>query len=602
MNVPYAILHPDYMNYEIRRKIGESELIAGVSPVLSVILHNRSILATDLKTFREPNYDTRYDPMLFLGMKKVVDRIILALEQDEHIAIYSDYDCDGIPGAVVWSDFFKKIKYSKVTFYIPHRHKEGYGMNIPSIDTLAAQGVRLIITVDLGITNVAEVAYTKSKGIDVIVTDHHLPHVEMQNGIEVQILPLAFEVINAKRTGETYPEKMLCGCATAWKVVCAIIATVKGSQENNFGSEAVKNICVLPEGFEKWSLDMVGLSTIADMVPLTGENRLLAYYGLKVLRKSKRMGLKALLKTASANQDGLTEDDVGFTIGPRLNAASRMDTPELAFKLLSTDSYDEAQTTAKKLQVLNTNRKESVSGIMKLVHKELQARELSDVIVIGNISWTPGVLGLIAGKVLDMYARPVFVWGSGEDEMTLKGSCRSDGSVNVVDLMCAVTDGIFTHMGGHEMAGGFSMLRTSVHDISPQLQIAYAKIKKENYISAKNIFVDCELPLAYVTYRLMDEIDTLAPFGVANQKPAFLFTDVEIVEIRHFGKELNHLEMRVKKGETIVKIFGYFMGAHSFIKSVGTLEIGKIITVVGHLEREMYKNRRNIQVRIVDVI
>lgn len=589
------------MNYQVRGVLGNEEWQKGVSPLSALLLKNREIFES-FESFSSPNYESNIsNPLLISGMNRCAERILKAINSNEQIAVYSDYDCDGIPGAVVLSDFFKKIGYEKVTYYIPHRHKEGYGLNISAIDLLKNKEVTFIITVDLGITNIKEVAYAQEIGIDVIVTDHHLPHVEVVDGTEMQILPPAYEVINTKKTNETYKEKMLCGCATAWKVVSAILMYVKTSNKTEKTAFEQK-IFDIPDGWEKWSLDMVGLSTVADMVPLVGENRILAYYGLKVLRKSKRMGLRALLLNARANQDGLTEDDIAFTIAPRLNAASRMDTPELAFRLLSTDDYAEAQELAKSLNSLNTNRKESVGFIMKEVYKELQSQELATVIVIGNPIWSPGILGLIASKVLDTYSKPVFVWGRAEEENQFKGSCRSDGSVNLVDLMLAVEPNVFAHMGGHELAGGFSIFKEHIHTLEKRLIKGYESVKKNDYIAAKNIFIDCELPLSFVNYKTMDDIDRLSPYGVGNQKPTFLFKDLEIIEVRHFGKENNHLELRLKRLDGEIKSYGYFMGAHSFEKNVGVLEVGKIISVVGQLERDLYGSRKNIKVRIVDIV
>jgi len=572
-----------------------------MSVIQALILENRGIVNVD--THVRPNYETDiHNPLSISSMEIAVTRILEALENSEKIAIYSDYDCDGIPGATVFSDFFKKIDYQDVVYYIPHRHKEGYGIHMKAIDSLYAQGVTLMITVDLGITNIEEIAYAESLNMNVIVTDHHLPHVESKNGLDVQILPKAYAVINTKKTGETYPEKMLCGCATAWKVVCALLVYTRIKKEEGNTNIWNTKIADVSPGWEKWSLDMVGLSTIADMVPLLGENRTLAYFGLKVLRKSKRPGLKSLLKTANTKQEGLTEEDVGFTIGPRLNAASRMDTPELAFTLLSTVNSEEGYKTAKILQGLNTDRKESVSGIMKSVHKQIQVGDMRDVIVIGSSEWSAGVLGLIASKVLDTYARPVFVWGKAEEENMLKGSCRSDGSVSVVDMMLAVPKNIFLHTGGHEMAGGFTLFKEQVHILETQILEAYQKTKIKNYVQTKNIFIDCELPASFVHYKTIDEIDTLAPYGVGYQKPTFLFSNVEIRSLRHFGKENNHLEIEVSAQGTPIKVYGYFMGAHSFEKKVGVLEVGKIISIVGNLERELYGSRRSVRVRIIDII
>ncbi len=569
------------------------------SPIGTLVLKNRGIEESNISSFLNPDYAHLHDPFLLVGMEKAVHRVLGAIEKQETIAIYSDYDCDGIPGAVVWSDFFQKIDYPHVIFYIPHRHKEGYGMNTPSLDSLKKQNVTLIITVDLGITNIEEVAHAQENGMDVIVTDHHVPHTEVKEGKVVQILPPAYEVINAKRDDETYIEKMLCGCATAWKMVCACI---KKGKEKEGASPYIQNIHNIHDGYEKWSLDMVGISTIADMVPLTGENRMLAQFGLMVLKKSKRPGLRALLRLARTAQEVCSEEDIGFSIAPRLNAASRMDTPELAFRLLSTQDVHEAEVIAKKLQSLNTERKENVNAIMKQVHKDIQKEELPPVIVVGSVEWQPGVLGLIASKIVDTYSRPVFVWGSGESDAELKGSCRSDGSVHVVDLMLAVKEGILTHSGGHELAGGFALSKENVHELEKEILNAYEKVRRDIFVPAKNIFIDCELPLAYVNAKLVDELETYGPYGVAHQKPTFLFKDVFIQSVRHFGKENNHLEISIGGVEKEIIAFGYFMGTHTFEKTIGVLEAGRCVSFVGTLERALYGSRKQIKIRIVDLV
>ncbi|MFI5206173.1 MAG: DHH family phosphoesterase, partial [Candidatus Paceibacterales bacterium] len=287
-----------------------------------------------------------------------------------------------------------------------------------AIEGFAKNGIKLLITVDLGITAVAEVAQAEIDGIDVIITDHHLPQ---------EVLPRAYAILNPKI--DDYPEKMLCGAGVAFKLAQGFL--------KKYG-EYFK----IKAGAEKWMLDMAGLATLSDMVPLTGENRAIAYFGIKVFKKSRRPGLQKLLAKMNIDQSYINEDDIGFMVTPRLNAASRMDDPMRAFELLSTEDEVEAGRLAKHLSKINDERKTIVTGIMREVNKKLVKSDRgtsAEVIVIGKPEWRIGVLGLVAGKILDEYEKPVFVWGKDENDC-IKGSCRSDGSVSVVELMTDAGD------------------------------------------------------------------------------------------------------------------------------------------------------------------
>jgi single-stranded-DNA-specific exonuclease len=313
------------------------------SELTQTLLFNRNITSEEeAEIFLNPDYERDiYDPFLIMGMERAVERILSAIENEEKIVIYGDYDCDGIPGSVVLHDFFKKIGYKDFENYIPHRHEEGYGFHAHAVEEFAKEGVGLVITVDCGITDVDAVKRADELGIDVIITDHHLPQ---------ETLPPAFVILNSKQKEDTYPDDMLCGAGVAWKLVQALLA--RGRKEKIFD---------VSDGWEKWLLDMAGLSTIADMVPLLKENRALAHFGLKVLRKSPRPGLQKLLRKAKVAQVHLTEDDVGFMIAPRINAASRMDVPMEAFRLLSTDDEIVAGELSEHLHNINNERKLSVA-------------------------------------------------------------------------------------------------------------------------------------------------------------------------------------------------------------------------------------------------
>jgi single-stranded-DNA-specific exonuclease len=353
--------------------------------LLEKLLEKRGIQGKEaIENFLNPKYERDIlDPFLMRDMHKSCERILEAIKNNEKILIYADYDCDGIPGAVILNDLFEKLEYKNVEVYIPQRNSEGYGLNTESVERMKEDGVKVLITIDLGITAVKEVADAQKHGIDVIITDHHLPHAE---------IPKAFAILNPKC--DDYPEKMLCGAGVVFKLAQGFLKF----QE-------------ISAGWEKWLLDMAGLATLSDMVPLLGENRALAYFGMKVLRKSPRPGFKALLRKTKIAQEYLTEDDIGFMITPRLNAASRMDDPRRAFELLATKDVAEGEKLANHLSDINDDRKNLVKSIMRDINKKFEKREHTEVIVIGNPLWKVGVLGLIAGKITDEYKRPAFVWG-----------------------------------------------------------------------------------------------------------------------------------------------------------------------------------------------
>src|SRR3989338_3052706 len=406
--------------------------------LLRTLLEKRGIVdEAQADIFLNPDYERNlHDPFLMRDMEKACVRLYEAIENNQKIVVYADYDCDGIPGAVILMDLFKRIGYPilnenfevyphtkdfGVGVYIPQRNSEGYGLNLEAIKQFADSGVKLLITVDLGIAAVAEVAQAEMDGIDVIITDHHLPRLAEQASLN---LPRAYAILNPKI--DNYPEKMLCGAGVAFKFVQGFL--------KKYG-EYFK----IKDGAEKWMLDMAGLAPLSDMVPLTGENRALAYFGMKVLRKSPRPGLQKLLAKMNIEQKYLSADDIGFMVTPRLNAASRMDDPMRAFELLATEDEGEANVLTEHLSKINDERKTIVTGIMREVNKKFEKREEREVMVMGSPTWRIGVLGLVAGKLSDEYKKPVFVWGKDENDC-IKGSCRSDGSVSVIELMTATRE------------------------------------------------------------------------------------------------------------------------------------------------------------------
>ena len=551
--------------------------------LLRTLLEKRGINDEDqAKIFLNPDYKRDlHDPLQMHDMEKACVRIFEAVDKSEKIVIYADYDCDGIPGAVIIQDLFKLINYKNFEVYIPQRNSEGYGLNLEAIKQFVDKGIKLIITVDLGITAVGEVAQAEVDDIDVIITDHHLPP---------KVLPRAYAILNPKVNnsplgGASYPETMLCGAGVAFKLASAFI--------KKYG-EYFK----MKDGAEKWMLDMAGLATLSDMVPLTGENRAIAYFGLKVLKKSPRPGLQKLLGKMNIDQRYVTEDDIGFMVVPKLNAASRMDNPMRAFELLSTLDEVEAGTLADHLSKINDERKTIVTGIMREVNKKLETHEHKEVIVLGSPSWRVGILGLVAGKISDQYQKPVFVWGKDENDY-IKGSCRSDGSVSVVELMTE-THEFFLDFGGHELAGGFTVHNDKIHFLEDALSTSFGKVKK--LIAKGNTNFDVETTLNSVNIKNWREIDKLAPFGLGNPKPVFLFSGVKIENIKKFGKNGSgeHLEITFSNnGDNKTKAISFFSGVDSF---KDTLIEGNKVNLLATFDLSRFRGREELRLRIVDIL
>ncbi len=569
-------------NWPVKRSLTESEMseLAPYGEMLAHLLFHRGLTTrTEAERFLNPSYERDlHDPFLMLNMEKAVLRITKAISEGERIVIYGDYDCDGIPGSVVLHDFFKKIGYKNFYVYIPHRHLEGYGLNLAAIEKFAADDVKLLITVDNGITDVEEVDRANELGMDVIVTDHHLTQAN---------LPKAYAILNSKQEDDGYPFDMLCGAGVAFKLVQALLRSGEGRWQ-------------VKEGWEKWLLDVAGISTIADMVPLHGENRVLAYYGLKVLKRTPRPGLLKLFAKARVKLGDLTETDVGFTIAPRINAASRMGEPIHAFRLLSTDDELEAGTIADYLESKNNERKRTVTKMMTQVERLMEGNGDHAVIVVGDKSWPPGVVGLAASKIVERYKRPAFVWGL-EGAHEIKGSCRSDGKVNLVELMTAAGDDLFTAMGGHALAGGFAVAEENVPLLADKLSEAYLELTSESKSDSEKseeILADKKISLDDVNLNNCQLLAKLAPFGIGNDRPLFLLEDIQINSVNLFGSGKDHLRLDFKDsfGETVSAVMFNFRS-----KFDADFLPGDCIDLLAEMEVDTFGYRPKARLRIVDI-
>jgi len=573
-------------NYSVKKEIPEkaSKELAKYPEILSKLLFYRGIKTEkDAEVFLSPIFEDNYDPFLMKDVDIAVERILKAVEKNEKVIIYSDYDADGIPGAVILHDFFKKIGYDNFENYIPHRVLEGFGLNDEAIDEFAKNGVNLIITIDCGIADVEEAEKIKKHKIDLIITDHHLPRISKDGKEE---LPHAVAILNTRQSKCKYPDKNICGAGVSFKLAQALIKKSGKKFE-------------IADGWEKWLLDMVAIGTISDMVPLVGENRLLAHYGLKVLRKSRRLGLQSLFSVTKIDQKNITEDDIGFMISPRINAASRMGLPEDAFYMLVAENETDAIKYALHLNKINDERKVIVAQMVKEIRKhweKFDPEKKRKVLVAGNPDWKPSLLGLVANSLMDEHEGPVFLWGR-EEGKTLKGSCRSDGRVDIVAMMRDAGN-LLEEYGGHAASGGFSISIEKVDLLADGLEIAYQKLSVVG--EKKELIADVEISIDDVNHNLEKQVSMLSPFGMGNPKPIFAFHNIEIDDVKIFGKKNDHLKINFKnsKGQ-IISAIGFFMKPTDFSVKI---QKGEKIDLLANIEKSYFLGKEEIRLRIVDII
>ncbi len=563
--------------------------LADFSPLTRQLLFSRGIeTADEASRYLNPSYERDlHDPFLMTDIETAARRVIDAIYRKERVIIFGDYDADGIPGALVIESFFKRIGYNDFEAYIPDRHLEAHGLTTEAVKKFAVEGVKLIVTVDCGITNIEAVVEANKLGLDVIITDHHLTQ---------EKLPPALAIVDAKREDDQYPFKMLAGCAVAFKLVQVILALERFN---------------IPEGWEKWLLDLVAISTISDMVPLEGENRVLALFGLKVLRRTKRLGLQTLLGMLKIKPAYVSEDDIGFMVGPHLNSAGRMSSASQAYYLLRTDDDIEAVMIARHLVEKNKERRVLVDVILKEADFLFKDKKLPAVIVAGNPDWGLGVLGLAASRLLEKYERPIFLW-SRNSRGEIKGSCRSDGSVSLVGLMQAAGGGeFFEAFGGHTVAAGFTLADGQEKELSQKLNQAFKKVEKQKV--ENKLEIDSEIMLDEITWGTYEDVEQFGPFGVGNPKPVFLLKNVLLESVRTFGNGGIHLELGFKNSRGgIISAIGFFTCPPTLLKEEFdsrnghnfedvNLARGERLDLLVNLEKSTFKARPELRLRLVDV-
>lgn len=494
------------------------------SGIMRTLLWQRGLTnQKDVDEFFNPDYSTDlHDPCLLKDAEKAVERIFQALISNERVMVYGDYDSDGVCGAVIFVETLISIGFRKeyVGVYLPDREKEGYGLNVGAVKQFVKDRYNLIITVDCGTTSHEPIAMAKENGIDTIVTDHHRV---------VEHAPVCYAFVNPHQEDDEYPFKDLCGAGVAFKIACALLREARARGTGN-----------IPEGKEKWMLDLVALATVTDVMPLLGENRTLVRYGLFVLAKAERLGLKALMEVSGVNprfdeqmlSTNLKPFTLGFVLGPRLNAAGRMDHANTALALLNASSYEEALRLARNINERNLERQTLVENIVRQI-TETKAGKDSFVLFCGDRTWPIGVVGIVAGRVSEKYHKPAFIYQLKENG-TAAGSVRTIAGFHVVRALESVRD-LLINFGGHPQAGGFTVPQEKLEEMKIRIEeFARQNLKDADFIQSVEYCL--VLDSKDVNWETYEEIQQFEPFGEANREPVFLLQDVKIVNFEIVGK------------------------------------------------------------------
>lgn len=527
----------------------------GLHPVVAHILYHRGVLlpgttSEEVERFLTPRWgDGLHDPFLMADMEPAVERILYAIDQGEPIGVYGHYDADGITAMALLIQVIHRLGGWPLP-YLPARSDE-YGVNETGIATLARQGARLLVSVDCGIRSFTAPEVAARYGIDVIITDHHT--VLRQDGRDV--LPQALAVLNPMRADCPYPCKALAGVGVTFKLAQALL---QAHARRNGDSETY---------YARWLLDLVCLGTVADMVDLLDENRALVHLGLQVLRQQKRTGLRALLRGAGTRVDRLTAEAVAYQLAPRINAAARIDTPQKSLDLLQAATDAEAGRLVEELNGFNRQRQRETEAALNDVrtrYGDTLARH-NAIVVTGE--WKPGIIGLVAAKLVEEYHRPAVAieTGSGAEA---HGSARSIPEFHIAGALERCAD-LLTRYGGHAQAAGFSLLAANVDAFRERLQaLADASIPPEAL--ERTLTIDAVLEPSQVDQRLFEAIQSLQPFGPGNPEPVFAFQDARISSVRAFGENGSHLRLDVDAGSGTLAAKCWRMGGLAASIAPGT--------------------------------
>jgi single-stranded-DNA-specific exonuclease len=506
-------------------------------PAARVLVQRGYRDASSARRFLHPALDDLNDPFQMLGMEAALERLRRAIAGTEKVLLYGDYDVDGTTSVVILKKAIE-LAGGQAGFFIPHRLKDGYGMRNEVIEQAASDGVSLIISLDTGIRAAEAVSRARELGIDVIVTDHHLPDTE---------LPPARAVLNPKQPGCRYPDKNLCGAGVAFKLVQALLSSLGWPEDR---------LRRITESF----LKVAAIATVADVVPLTGENRIIVKHGLEGLRSVRNPGLRALLNVAGfADGEMLTANKVAFRIAPRLNAAGRMADANDIVNLLLTEEEEEARSLAERLHSLNRERQEVQSEIVRVILEECLAEPVRDdqaALVFAGKEWHRGVVGIVASRLVDRFRRPVFVLAEDSEQGVMQGSGRSIPAFHLLDALESMQD-LLIRFGGHRQAAGLTLASARVEEFRERLAVyAAARLTPADFVA--EIGVDARLHFQEITDRAVADVLAMEPFGCGNPSPVFAVFGAEVAGPPAVWRD-RHLQVSLRQdGRTLtLKAWGF---------------------------------------------
>lgn len=532
------------------------------------IIVARGLGPESIASFLLPDYSISNDPFLLPDMDKAVERLIKAHKKQENITIYGDYDIDGLTATALLMDAFKSFGFKNVKTTIPNRFVEGYGLTVDAVEQISNDGAQLIVTVDCGSLSEKEIIRANELGIDVIVTDHH-------NVAAIQ--PPAVAVINPKRIDSKYPFRDFAGVGVAFKLVQAMQTKISG----------------LPLGHEKWLLDLVALGTVCDIVTLVDENRTNVYWGLKVLSQTRRPGLKALMSVAMVDPRTVNARSLGFSLGPRMNAAGRLETAQHSLDMLIANDSIEALEKAQYLDELNLSRRSDQAKIVKEAIIQAEKYNTDPVLVVSDSSWNHGIVGIVASKLMERYKKPVFVLQEMGDES--KGSARSYGDFSVADAISASLD-LVTKGGGHKLAAGVTLPTNNIDKFRKSVNKFYKSLNLADQESLLLPAADTDAELSEITEILIDSISSLEPFGNGNPEPIIKSENLKVINVRKMGDNNQHvkLELGDKNGKKM-QFVAFGAPEHFFV------EINTQVTVWYNLVLNVWQGNRSVEGRLLRI-
>lgn len=592
--IPWEV-YPELPNAEFRKAWA-----AGIAPLHLQLLHNRGIKSLkEVKAFINARYEETPDPYSLIDMHRAVERIQKALENREHITVYGDYDADGITSSSLLFCVLRSLKYPEASldYHIPHRLNDGCGLNLLALDKLKAGGTQLIITTDCASSDVEQVAYAKSLGIDIIITDHHHPPAE---------LPQAYAMINPWRPDCTYGERFLCGVGIAFKLSQALYRKYGRSTEE-----------------EMELLDLVAVGTIADVALLLGENHTLVRLGLQRLNTTRKPGLKALIRSANLRPGRIRERDIAFGLAPRINAAGRMEHASIAFELLITDNEEEATLRAEKLEQLNIKRQQETEELMRNVREQAQLQPQKAIVLVNGDNWHEGIIGLVAGKLAEEIQKPVLVLSNDKKTQLSRGSARSQKGFNMIRALRGFADRLERY-GGHSQAAGFTIrsehieelhkhllewkeddeavVAASIDNTIPSDQTTAMAEQQSTESHSSPYMVDLVFTrLELLNYGQYTKMRVLSPFGAGNPEPIFKMEGLRLIQAWSSGINKQNLRLRLEsrnaRNEAIQQIGTLIRGAgkQQELKDV------ERVNVIFKLEASDDESKQEIWLKILDV-